>query len=42
MNATGNPIGTPFFILIGKNGKETPIIGAQPYQAFQQAIEAAI
>ncbi|HSX24968.1 MAG TPA: thioredoxin domain-containing protein [Candidatus Andersenbacteria bacterium] len=42
MDATGNPIGTPFFILIAKDGKETPIIGAQPYQAFQQAIEKAI
>jgi len=42
MSATGNPIGTPFFILIGKDGKETPIIGAQPYQAFQQAIDSAV
>jgi protein-disulfide isomerase len=42
MSATGNPIGTPFFILIGKDGKETSIIGAQPYSAFQSAIESAL
>ena len=42
MDATGNPIGTPFFILIGKDGKETPIIGAQPYATFQKAIEASL
>lgn len=42
MNAIGRPIGTPFFILIGKDGTQTPIIGAQPYTAFQQAIDSSL
>ena len=42
MNDIGRPIGTPFFILIGKDGKQTPIIGAQPYATFQQAIDSAL
>ncbi|MCE9642933.1 MAG: DsbA family protein [Candidatus Andersenbacteria bacterium] len=42
MSAAGQQVGTPFFILIGKDGKQTPIIGAQPYATFQQAIDSAL
>lgn len=42
MDATGNPIGTPFFIAIGKDGKEIPIIGAQPYSEFQKVIDSLL
>lgn len=40
MSKAGRPIGTPFFIVIGPTGKEIPIIGAQPLEAFQTAIDA--
>ena len=31
--------GTPFFVVVGKNGKGTVVSGAQPFSAFQQVIE---
>lgn len=42
MGSIGRPVGTPFFIIIGKDGKEMPLAGAQPLQAFQQAIDASM
>ncbi len=33
--------GTPYFVIMGKDGQGTPISGAQPFGAFQQAIDAA-
>lgn len=32
--------GTPYFIVIGEDGETVPVSGAQPYGAFQSAIQA--
>lgn len=42
MSAAGHPVGTPFFIVIGKNGKQIPIAGAQQLQVFQKAIDSSL
>jgi len=34
--------GTPFSVIVGPNGEETPINGAQPYEAVEQAIKALL
>jgi len=34
--------GTPFFVIVNSDGEGTPVSGAQPFSAFQQAIEAAL
>jgi protein-disulfide isomerase len=34
--------GTPFFVVVNSEGEGAPISGAQPFSAFQQAIEAAL
>lgn len=34
--------GTPYFVVIGKDGKGTAISGAQPYANFQQVIESKL
>jgi protein-disulfide isomerase len=39
--ATGGQ-GTPWNIVVGKNGKKSPLPGAQPYESVKQAIEAAL
>lgn len=33
--------GTPYFVIIGKDGKGTPLSGAQPFAAFDAALKAA-
>ena len=33
--------GTPYFIIIGKDGKGIPLSGAQPFSAFDAALKAA-
>ncbi len=39
--ATGGN-GTPWSIVVGKNGKKYPLSGAQPYASIKQLIEAAM
>lgn len=39
--ATGGQ-GTPWSIVIGKNGKKYPLNGAQPYESIKQLIETAL
>lgn len=39
--ATGGS-GTPWSIVIGKNGKKYPLSGAQPYESVKQLIEVAL
>ena len=34
--------GTPYFVIIGSDGKGTPLSGAQPFANFQQVIEAKL
>ena len=34
--------GTPFFVILGSDGKGTPLSGAYPFSAFQQIIEAEL
>ena len=33
--------GTPFFVIVGKDGKGIPLSGAQPFSAFDAALKAA-
>ncbi len=39
--ATGGN-GTPWSIIVGKNGKKYPLSGAQPYEAVKQLVELAL
>lgn len=39
--ATGGN-GTPWSIIVGKNGKQYPLSGAQPYEAVKQLIDVAL
>lgn len=39
--ATGGQ-GTPWSIVVGKNGKKYPLSGAQPYEAVKQLIDSAL
>ncbi|MCH8945953.1 MAG: DsbA family protein [Nanoarchaeota archaeon] len=32
--------GTPFFVIIGSDGKGTPLSGAQPFSAFKQILDS--
>lgn len=34
--------GTPYFVIIGSDGKGTPISGAQPFENFKQVIESKL
>ena len=34
--------GTPYFVIIDKDGKGTPLSGAQPFSAFQQIIDSKL
>ena len=34
--------GTPYFVIIGSDGKGTPLSGAQPFDAFKQIIDAKL
>ena len=33
--------GTPFFVIVGSDGKGTPLSGAQPFSAFKQILDAS-
>jgi predicted DsbA family dithiol-disulfide isomerase len=39
--ATGGQ-GTPWSIVIGKNGKKYPLSGAQPYESIKQLVQTAL
>ena len=34
--------GTPTFIIIGPDGREAKLVGAQPFQAFERIIESIL
>ena len=34
--------GTPYFVILGKDGKGTPLSGAYPFNAFKQIIDAEL
>ena len=34
--------GTPYFVIIGSDGKGTPLSGAQPFEAFKQIIDSKL
>lgn len=34
--------GTPYSVIIGKDGKQTPINGAQPYEVVKSMLDAAL
>ena len=34
--------GTPYFVIIGKDGKGTPISGAQPFENFKKVIDSKL
>ncbi len=34
--------GTPYFVIVGKDGSGTPLSGAQPFEAFKQIIDSKL